>query len=88
MKLDKRIINGKRPLTCFDTEQAKQFVDTKGYFANDMGDFHNFDDRLYGTLNAVHNKSSRPFLSKDFFWGFWIFLTRKICKGKASKKEV
>lgn len=39
MKLDKRIIEGKRPLTCFDTEEAKQFLGKRGYFNNNLSRF-------------------------------------------------
>ena len=31
MKLDPRIIKGKKPLTCFDSEYAKQFIGKKGF---------------------------------------------------------
>ena len=34
MELDKRIKEGKRPLTCFDTEQAKRFIGKECYFTN------------------------------------------------------
>lgn len=39
MKLDPRIIEGKRPLTCFDTEEAKKFIGEKGYFNNNLSRF-------------------------------------------------
>lgn len=32
MELDKRILPGKRPLGCFDTEAAKEFIGKEGYF--------------------------------------------------------
>ena len=41
MELDKRIKEGKRPLNCFDTEQAKQFIGKKCYFSDDARDFMN-----------------------------------------------
>ena len=31
MELDKRIIKGKRPLSCFDVDTARQFIGKKGY---------------------------------------------------------
>lgn len=43
MKLDSRILEGKRPLNCFDTEQAKQFIGKKCYFSDDARDFMNLD---------------------------------------------
>lgn len=32
MKLDARILPGKRPLGCFETEEAKEFIGKEGYF--------------------------------------------------------
>lgn len=32
MKLDERILPGKRPLGCFDTEEAREFIGKEGYF--------------------------------------------------------
>ena len=43
MELDKRIVPGKRPLSCFDTEQAWRFMGKQCYFSNDARDFMNLD---------------------------------------------
>lgn len=43
MELDKRIIEGKHPLTCFDTEQAQNFVGKKCYLTNDISIFSDLD---------------------------------------------
>ena len=43
MKLDKRILPGKRPLNCFDTEQAWQFIGKPCYFSNNARDFMDLD---------------------------------------------
>lgn len=57
MKLDKRIIEGKKPLDCFDTEIAKQFIGKKGYFADNNYAFIDItsDDYpiCFGTLTSV-----------------------------------
>jgi hypothetical protein len=53
MELDKRIKEGKRPLTCFDTEQAKQFIGKKCYFSDDARDFMNLDKADGDTLFYV-----------------------------------
>ena len=87
MQLDKRIINGKRPLTCFDTEQAKQYVDTMGYFTDDISDFNNLDDCYYDTLNRVDDNSSRPFFNKYLSKYFTFFLPEKFIKQRQAKKE-
>ena len=39
MELDKRIKEGKRPLTCFDLKEASDFVNKTGYFANEFDYF-------------------------------------------------
>ena len=44
MELDKRIKEGKKPLNCFDTEQAKQFIGKQCYFADNIEDFSNLDN--------------------------------------------
>lgn len=57
MKLDKRIIEDKKPLDCFDTDVAKQFIGKKGYFADNNYAFIDItsDDYpiCYGTLTSV-----------------------------------
>lgn len=57
MKLDKRIIEGKKPLDCFDTEIAKEFIGKKGYFADNNYAFIDItsDDYpiCYATLTSV-----------------------------------
>lgn len=44
IELDKHIISGKKPLTCFDAEQARNFVGKKCYLTNDIS--------LFSDLNA------------------------------------
>lgn len=43
MKLDKRIKEGKKPLTCFDAEQARNFMGKKCYLTNDISIFSDLD---------------------------------------------
>lgn len=43
MELDSRIKPGKRPLNCFDTEQARQFIGKQCYFSDDVTDFMDLD---------------------------------------------
>lgn len=44
MKLDPRIIEGKKPLTCFDVEEAKQFIGRKCYFSNEYWVFEDIEE--------------------------------------------
>ena len=57
MKLDKRIIEDKKPLDCFDTDVAKQFIGKNGYFADNNYAFIDItsDDYpiCYATLTSV-----------------------------------
>lgn len=43
LELDSRIKPGKRPLNCFDTEQAMQFIGKQCYFSDDATDFMDLD---------------------------------------------
>ena len=53
LELDSRILKGKKPLNCFDTEQAKQFIGKKCYFSDDARDFMNLDKADGDTLFYV-----------------------------------
>ena len=50
MELDKRIKEGKRPLTCFDLKEAEQFIGKDGYFAHEMEAFENLDRCYFSRL--------------------------------------
>ena len=65
MELDKRIKEGKRPLTCFDTEQAKEFLGKECYFSNSLSDYTDLNNVtakriLYGVSNTSIPYSSNP----------------------------
>ena len=47
MKLDKRILEGKRPLTCIDVEQAREFVGKECIFSDKYENFENLDKYLF-----------------------------------------
>lgn len=70
MELDSRIIEGKKPLTCFDIEQAKEFLGKECYFSNCKGHYKNLSafekyvslaDHCIGTLTAVMDLGDRVF---------------------------
>lgn len=70
MELDKRIKDGRRPFSCIDIREAIQFIEMKGYFANDLGAFkylgftdysQRFTSLSYGTLKEVDNDSEKAF---------------------------
>ena len=58
MELDSRIIDGKRPLTCFDTEQAKEFIGKECYFSDQLCTFNKL-------LNAYSYVTADILVSKE-----------------------
>lgn len=70
MELDKRIKDGRRPFSCIDIMEAVQFIEMRGYFANDLGAFkylgftdytQRFTSLSYGTLKEVDNDNEKAF---------------------------
>ena len=57
MKLDSRILEGKRPLTCFDIEEAKKYVGKDCYFSSKFENFENLSKVPHATL---HNVDDNP----------------------------
>lgn len=53
MKLDSRIIDGKKQLDCFDTEIAKQFIGKKGYFSHYIDNYADLKNTALGTLGGT-----------------------------------
>lgn len=51
MKLDNKILPGKRPLCCFDTEEAREFIGKEGYFCRYEYLFS--DARKIGSTNVL-----------------------------------
>lgn len=71
MKLDPKIIEGKRPLTCFDTEEAKQFIGKEGYFANCLRVFKTIEYFEKWTLTAIDEKEERCFKEDATGGDYW-----------------
>ena len=53
MKLDSRIKEGKKPLTCFDIEIAKQFLGKKGYFSNYLNVYAHISNMKEDVLQSL-----------------------------------
>lgn len=64
MKLDSRIIEGKKPLTCFDVEEAKKYIGKDCYFASKFENFENLSKVPHATLHNVDD-SPVPFQCYD-----------------------
>ena len=56
MKLDSRIIEGKKPFDCVDAESetVKSFIGKKGYFANHISEFIDISDLEEDVLTGIN----------------------------------
>lgn len=70
MKLDTRIIKGKKPLTCFDSDEVKQFIGQNGFFSDYVIKFMD--------LNRLHRSKlvlvKKTFLIDEYGCGYTFFL--------------
>ena len=74
MELDKRIKEGKKPLDCFDTEIAKQFIGKKGYFSNSLGWYSVLKSTWNGTLDDIESQKEQCFYDCESEGYFHYFL--------------
>jgi hypothetical protein len=74
MKLDSRIIEGKRPLSCMDTDEAKQFIGKQGYFANCLRVFKTIEYFEKWTLTNVDEKEEQGFRDAigGNYWNYFL----------------
>lgn len=63
MELDKRIKEGKRPLTCFDTEQAKEFLGKECYLSNSIADYADLNNVTAKRILDDVSNTSIPYSS-------------------------
>ena len=63
MKLDKRIFPAKRPLTCFDSEYAKQFIGKEGFVAGELTQFCDLNKTDEATLKNVYQNKAGCFVT-------------------------
>lgn len=70
MNLDPRIIEGKRPLNCFDTEQAKQFIGKECYVSDGVASFANVDNLNKAVLKEVDEGSVNPYTLENTRWRY------------------
>ena len=56
MKLDSRILEGKKPFDCIDAESetVKSFIGKKGYFANHISEFIDISDLEEDVLTGIN----------------------------------
>lgn len=88
MKLDSRILEGKKPLDCFDTEIAKQFIGKKGYFSNSLGRYSVLKKTCDGTLDEIQSDLEQCFYVCESEGYFQYFLPAEWVKEPEKKYRV
>ena len=76
MKLDKRIIEGKRPLTCLDIEQAREFVGKECIFSDSYDKYQDIEE--YTNDNANNYTAILSGIDNDTSNGDYVFNNPKI----------
>lgn len=67
MELDKRIMSNYKIYTCFDIEEAKEYIGKQGYFADNIEEFNKLVNCPYDMLKNVYdNTDSSPFSFMSF----------------------
>ena len=94
MKLDKRIIDGKKPLTCFDIEEAREFEGKEGYFCDYPRAFAYGDDPLEKCattgileLDVDRDYSHCPYINKTTCANYPYFLPAAWLKPEEPEKK-
>lgn len=85
MELDKRIMLGKKPLDCFDTDIAKQFIGKKGYFSNSLGWYSVLKRTWNGTLDDIESQKEQCFYDCESEGYFHYFLPAEWVKESEKK---
>lgn len=72
MELDSRIIEGKKPLDCFDTKIAKQFLGKKGYFSDYHNDYTHLCNTEEGVLKSLDEHHDEAYEGTYNKWKFFL----------------
>ena len=77
MKLDERILDGKKPLNCFDVDIAKQFIGKKGYFSHYIDNYADLKNTALGTLGSAEDTFDGSFCCTEetldnYYYEFFI----------------
>lgn len=72
MKLDSRILEGKKPLDCFDAEIAKQFIGKKGYFSDYLSEYTRITNAEEDVLQSLDEHHDEAYVGTHNKWGFFL----------------
>lgn len=87
MKLDSRILEGKKPLDCFDVEEAKQFIGKKGYFCDHRSGFTNISNLVEDVLRDITPDDNYCEVYKTNCTSWEYFLPKEWIKESEEKPE-
>ena len=85
MKLDPRIKALSDILTCFDIEEAKQYIGQKGYFTDDLYRFSDVLSCYHDTLTNVKDNDDDNYIFNDddnHYWDLFIPESRLLIEKK------
>ena len=90
MKLDSRILKGKKHLDCFDVDIAKQFIGKKGYFSHYVDNYADLKNTALGTLGGTGDTFHESFVCTEepfdnYYYEF--FLPEEWVKPEEPKKK-
>lgn len=80
MELDKRIIEGKKPLTCFDIEIAKQFIGQRGYFSHYIDNYADLKNTVLGKLGSTGDTFHESFCTDNDNYYYEFFMPEEWVK--------
>ena len=92
MELDKRIKEGKRPLTCFDLKEAEKFEGKEGYFSDCPRDFADGEISIEqcatkGILKLDERSDKCPYINKTTCLDYPYFLPVEWVKPEEPEKK-
>ena len=80
MKLDERFKGF--PFCCFTAENCSEYINQKGYFANDIDFFKSIDLCEYGALEKVYCDEAKSFQMREKLTSFRYFIPEYFVKPK------
>ena len=73
------------PYCCFNAENCTNYLGQKGYFGNDIEDFHCIDLCSHGTLNKIHCDQVESFRMKEHKKDYKFFIPEYFVVPKENK---
>lgn len=72
MELDPRILEGKKPLDCFDTKIAEQFLGKKGYFSDYLNEYTHICNTEEDVLQSLDEPHDEAYVGTRNKWEFFL----------------